>query len=434
MEIKDKANSPCPKTEQEKPSSACESARQEKIKEYGEYDFVEKKSNKEDRKKMVKKRVLGINKDEELSKRQKTFKTIVTVVFIVFVLGVLAFTAYNDFFAADESREPFSWETLLDILSGSWIHLILMFLSLFMCYLLKGLKLSIMSKSLTNRWHFKTCFETAIIGHYFNNVTPLAVGGQPFEIYHLAKHGVDGGTATSLAIATYFLNQIALVILGVVGLSLMTINPLFSIFPALFKVMAIIGLVLCALLPILVLVFSLMPRVGAILVKFVISIGAKLKLVKNPKVTIAKTLKTVIHNGKCLKKISTRPHVFISSFLLSFLEQAAVVSIAYFALMFFGFNNDLVSTGIVGWAQIIQVCIVLNAAISFIPTPGNSGAADLSFYILFQSGLAVGLAFPAMMTWRLSSFYSFIIIGFIFATIKKKSDNKKLLRNQSLSD
>jgi uncharacterized protein (TIRG00374 family) len=298
-----------------------------------------------------------------------------------------------------------------------------------------------MSKSLTKRWHFKTCFETGIIGHYFNNVTPLAVGGQPFEIYHLSKHGLDSGTAASLTIGTYFLNQIALVTLGIVSLALTPLNPLFALFPEVFKILAIIGISFCALLPLLVLIFSLTPRVGATLVRFIVFLLSKLKLVKNPKVTFLKALKTVVNNGKCIKKVATRPLVLISTFLLSFLEQGGVISIAYFALMFFGFSYTPTSgatisaaSGVAGWAQIVQVCVILNAAISFIPTPGNSGAADLSFYALFQSGLAVGLAFPAMMTWRLASFYSFIIIGFIFATLKKKSDNKKLLNHQSLSD
>ncbi|MBQ7924256.1 MAG: flippase-like domain-containing protein, partial [Clostridia bacterium] len=80
-----------------------------------------------------------------------------------------------------------------------------------MCFVLKGAKLSVFCKSMTGKFHFKTCFETGIIGHYYNNVTPLAVGGRPFEIYHLSKHGVRGGVATSLPIATFFLNQFAFV-------------------------------------------------------------------------------------------------------------------------------------------------------------------------------------------------------------------------------
>lgn len=407
-------------------------AKREKLAKYHQYDFVEKKSNKSIGKQLAMNRILGVKKDESISKRQRFYKNLFSAIFIIFVVSVLAFTAYNDFFSASEEREPFSWQTLLEIFSSSWQHFFFACVALCLCYLLKGLKLSIMSKSLTKKWHFWTCVETGIIGHYYNSVTPLAVGGQPFEIYHLAKHGISGGHATALPIATYFLNQIAFVILGVVGLALAPQNTLFSIFPAVFKIMAIIGLVCCVLLPLLVIIFSMMPRVGAMLVKFAMFLGSKLRIVKRPKETTYKTIKTVVQNSKCLKAFTKRPHAFLSTFILSFLEQISYASIAYFTLMFFGFHSTLVQQGVIGWIQIVQVCIILNSAISFIPTPGNSGAADLSFYILFQSGLAVGLAFPAMVIWRGLSFYSYIVIGFIFATLKKKSDTKKALNNAPL--
>ena len=143
-------------------------------------------------------------------------------------------------------------------------------------------------------------------------------------------------------------------------------------------------------------------------------------------------MKTVIQNSKCLKMVATRPLAFIVLVLCSFAEQAANVSIAYFTLKFFGFDV-LGVNGFSEWLMVAQVCFILNAAISFIPTPGNSGAADLSFFAFFERGLAKGLAFPAMITWRLLVFYSFIIIGFIFASVKKKSDRKKELNGEELT-
>ena len=120
--------------------------------------------------------------------------------------------------------------------------------------------------------------------------------------------------------------------------------------------------------------------------------------------------------------------MFISSFLLSFLEHLSGTSIAYFVLCFFGFNWG---GGLIEWAQVIQICVLINVAISFIPTPGNAGAADLSFYLLFKTGLGLsgneqvsGYAFPAMLVWRVLSFYSTIIIGFTFNKIKKRKDKR----------
>ena len=114
-------------------------------------------------------------------------------------------------------------------------------------------------------------------------------------------------------------------------------------------------------------------------------------------------------------------------------QYFASLSIIYFVLRAFNFNIENFNS-INGWLQICQLGIMLYLAVSFIPTPGNSGAADLSFYVLFAVGLPAGFAFPAMVVWRIISFYSYIIIGFSFAAVKKRSDLKKQTANAELTE
>lgn len=392
---------------------------------YHKYDFVSKKSDKSIGKQLAMSKILGVDKEQadSFTKRQKTYKLIFTLVFVVFVVSVLVFTAYKDFFGNDENRIPFSWNKIGEIFSHSWVYLLLAFTALFLHFFFKGTKLSVVCKSMTKRARFKTCFETGIIGLYYNNVTPLAAGGQPFEIYYLSKHGVHGGVATSMSISTFFFNQFSFCGLALVSILFLSKNQLYADI-IVFKVMAIVGVILCLTVPILVVVFSLMPGFATRLIKGIIKIGTKLKLVKYPDRLLYKTMKTVIQNSRCLKKIVSRPLFFSFSALLSVFEQIAGVSIAFFVLKFFGFNI-VGMTFFEEMVQVLQICLVLSAAISFIPTPGNSGAADLSFFAFFARHLASGLAFPAMMVWRLLAFYSYVIIGFIFATLKKRSDRKK---------
>lgn len=408
------------------------SLEKEKAEEINKADFFEHHKDPKKAGKQVVMSHLGIKtkEDENISKRQKVFKTIISIAFIAFVVGVLAYTFYTDFFA-NEQDFP-TWKEMKYILKVGWIFLLAAFFSLFMCYLAKALKLSVLCKSLTGKFHFKTCFETGIIGHYYNCVTPLAVGGQPFEIYHLSKHGVHGGVASSLPIATYILNQFAFVINGILALTLFVGNKLdvpnrmYEYFPETFRVLAIIGLTLCLLLPILIIIFSLLPKFGAKIVHFAMFMGGKLRIIKKPKETEYKTVKNLIHNAQCLKKIFTRPIAALSCLLLSFVEQIAALSIAYFSLKTFGYTT-VDTPPLLEWLQIAQLVTILNFAISFIPTPGNSGAADLSFYLLFASSLAAGMGFPAMALWRFLAFYSYIVIGFIFATLKKRADKKKVM-------
>lgn len=393
-------------------------------------DFVEAKSDKKNATKMVAERAWGIKKEEgNVNKRQKVFKTIFTVAFIVFVVGVLFYTAYNDFFAPGNRDMP-GWEDFKALLQNSWQYLIYAVLCLFGGLLVKGAKLSIMCKPLTGKFHYKTCFETGIIGSYYNNITPLAVGGQPFEIYHLAKHGVHGGVAASLPIAAYITNQLAFVALGAIAVGLFTTNALgipseiIGVFPVGFTVMAIIGMICCSVMPLLVLLFCFMPRTCSKLVHFIMYLGGKMRIVKDPKATTMKTIKNVIQNADCLKKLVKKPLLLILTLLFSFAEHILNASMAYFTLMAFNFRIEGMGGGM-QYLQILQLCFILFLSVSFIPTPGNAGAADLSFFSLFKLGLKSGFAFPAMSIWRFFSFYSYIVIGFIFATVKKRNDKKK---------
>lgn len=372
---------------------------------------------------------VATNSDVNYSKRRKIFNSIMSFIFYIFIITVLIGTALSDF--ASEKELIDGWQTIL-IFRDNWYYFIFALVSLSLCYILKGLKLSIMCKARTKKFHFKTCFETGIIGHYYNSVTPLAVGGQPFEIYYLAKHGIGGGEASSLPIATFFLHQMSFVLLGLVALVSYKYDLLgtmrFLSLPSAIDVMIIIGLSSCLIMPLMVVIFCLLPRLGASIVKFVVFLGSKFKLIKYPEKNKYRFTKNVLLNAKSLKKLAANPVVFISSFLVSLAENLAMSSIAYFVLRFFGF--DMINIGgFKEWMMIVQICILLYAGISFIPTPGNSGAADLSFYILFTTALGLtsnSSAFIAMLTWRVLSFYSLVIIGFVFANVKKRKDKKTI--------
>jgi uncharacterized protein (TIRG00374 family) len=397
-----------------------------------------KKQNKEDfdhAKQLVMKQVFGLDSEINTDKRKRRLKNLMSISFFTIVLFVLGITFYNDFFSPSAQQNPPKWSEIKETFLLNWYYILCALTALLFCFLSKGFKLSCMCKKMTGRWRIKTCMETGIIGHYYNYVTPLAVGGQPFEIYHLSRHGVSGGVAAGLPIIAFFMYQLAFVVIGAISLRFFTVsNNVLSIPDSMInstmaniaRPAALIGLISCILMPMIVITFCVLPRACAKLVYFVIGLGAKMKLVKNPNLTTYKTLKTVIGNSKCIKQVGKNPLMFLLIFAISIIEVLSLCSIAYFVLRFFGFDNPL-AKNVHEWSQIIVVCMVLYSAVSFIPTPGNSGAADVSFYSLFKVGLVsvAGLSFPAMLTWRLLSYYSFIIIGITFTTFKRRADRKK---------
>jgi len=372
-----------------------------------------------------------LDDDQNISKRQKTFKKVVSIIFIVFIVAVLVYTFLSDFVFSDKG-EMVSWSEVGKILGKNWYYILCGLFAMSMMIVLKGLKHSLLCHKLTGKWHMKTCMETATLGLYYNYITPLAVGGQPFEIFYLSKHGVHGGVSASLPIITFFLNQLAMVVFGLISLVLLplnTLNATLGMVPATITVMAVIGLICCIAVPGMTILFSASPKVGSKLVGFVMGLGGKLKLVKNPRATTFKTMRNVIQNSRCIKKVAATPWLFILEFVLSLCEALALTSISYFTLRFFGWDSP-VHGGFVEWVLVLQLCFILYSSISFIPTPGNSGGAELSFSLVFSSTLSAGLVFPAMMTWRILSFYSFIIIGFLFLSTKKRAEKRQRAQAQ----
>ena len=387
---------------------------------------------------LIMNKVFGIEEekptDDPVAKKQALFKKITSTLFIMFVGIILGVTAYNDFFSGKKELPSFS--ELMGVLGSNVMYLGFAILALIFCLFFKGFKLSFLCKMGTGKWHFRTCIGTAVIGQYYNNVTPLAVGGQPFEIYHLSKNGVQGGAAASLPIACFFLHQFSFVLIALVSLFVYNSNALgapdmLRFFPESLTIMAIIGMICCFAVPFIVVIFCILPRISHRIVYFVLWLGAKIGLVKDLKALDFKMTKNILQNSKALKAFVKNPFTLVVSLLMSFGENLALYSIAYFSLRFFGYDLPLVD-GFTEWMQVCVVCVLLYAAISFIPTPGNSGAADLSFYLLFESGLqSIGnVAFPALLVWRFLSFYSFIIIGFTFNKILIAKERRKLKPKQ----
>ena len=82
--------------------------------------------------------------------------------------------------------------------------------------------------------------------------------------------------------------------------------------------------------------------------------------------------------------------------------------------------------------------IIVYSAISFIPTPGNSGAAELSFMILFTAlnGSLVVSKYWAMAYWRFCCYFLIVLIGivFIIAGMLKANHHRKEILKQEVND
>lgn len=331
--------------------------------------------------------------------RHRWRRIILIIIFVAINAVAIIATAASEFGNSANAAE----------LSSVTIHWWLL-LPAFICFIIgvgfEAAKYVIMMRRLADKHNSlaldaKIGARTVLLGKYYDSLTPASIGGQPFQVFYLHKHGhLKTGIATAIPIFGLISSQIAFLILAIV---LFLSGNVGEKNPALL-VPAWFGLIFYAFWPCLLLSTSLFPKPTTKFLRGVVKIGAKLRLVKNPIETLAKVEKEVKNYTKSVKYILKAKGLFFNVLVCSLLFQLLTASIPFFVLTAFG--------GEISYIESLATTIAVMSAVCFIPTPGNVGAAEGAFYVVF-SALSEGYVFWAMLTWRFFSYYIYLLLGLV---------------------
>lgn len=350
-------------------------------------------------------------------------KTILVFLLIAVIVGTMLVTLINDFSNADSM----SFAQVVKTIGDNWYYLLYAATMFVLVILFRSLTMFFMIHANTGRKRLLLCIKTVILGKYYDYITPLGTGGQPFQIFYLNKKDVPEGVSISVPLSEFTIYRIIFILLSIVALVLNKINVFETsrLIGTAINIMAVVGLVVNALIPGFVILFSLSYKVCSAIIKFVVKLLTKLKLTKAPDVLYNNIMTALEKNSKSFKKMTAKRGLVLLSSVFSIIATVALCSIAFFVLKTFGYQTS--DNVIYEWMQVTIIVLVLYNAITFIPTPGNSGAADISFYLLFSATLAVGTASLAMLTWRIYSYYLFILAGIILV-VSNYLKNKKSIK------
>lgn len=262
-------------------------------------------------------------------------------------------------------------------------------------------------------------FQVATYGKYADNVTPLGAGGQPFQIHFLHKRGYPGGASTSVTLNGFLSQQISFIVIAV---TVLIVSPFTTTIPdevLALKIMAYIGLGFYSFFPLLIIFFAIFPKPINAMLLGILKLGNKMHLVKNYESAHARAINGMNEYVVLIKQAIKKPTYLIPTMFWSFVYQFAILTIPFFAIMAFG--------GAVDWWTIFVITVYIYLAITIIPTPGNAGVAETSFFLVFST-LPAGALFWAMIYWRALVYYSWIIIGLIVVlktTVRNSYMHKK---------
>jgi len=253
--------------------------------------------------------------------------------------------------------------------------------------------------------NFWKSFKVAVIGQYYNAITPFASGGQPAQVYYMAKIGVPGGSASSILMVKFLIYQVVLSIYGAMafiwkGMYIYSYNTWVFWF-------SVLGFIINAGAILLLIFLSLSKGFVKSLVFNTINLLSKIRLIKDPNMT-KKKLKSHLedfHNGFKLMQGNTKAMLYMS--LLTALQLLCFFSITFFIYKGLGLTVEK-------WVNIVLVQALLYLAVSFVPTPGSTGASETGFMIFFRFFFPSNLIFVAMLLWRTISYYLNILAGIVF--------------------
>lgn len=296
--------------------------------------------------------------------------------------------------------------------------------------------------------------KVALLGKYYDGITPFSAGGQPMQIYYLHKKGHSAGVSTAIVMIKYFINMLCWVLLCFL---LMTINrgALTKYVDAnqqhFFMVAGWIGWVINAILPFSIIVFAIFPKVTNKILLFFINTITKCsfslaykKEAKTGKSQFSRKKKIVRRKQKWINSaysavkdfrssfaiMSHKPIQFVLLLIVCISESFLSYALPYFILV--AFADGAVTIGAETMFAIMTLNVYAAMSVAVVPTPGNSGVLENVIVLVFKM-LATSVVFWVVFTWRFFTYYVYILIGIgitVFEVIRKTVRSRKSSKNK----
>jgi len=339
--------------------------------------------------------------DQENSSKQIGInkKTLITVASIV-ILGLTAsiLISFTTNFA----------DTVAKIAAARWDFFAVPFLIYFLAYFIDMSRIRFVSKNLGYAISKREAFYNSVIGCFGSNITPSATGGQPFQVYHLSKLGMDAQTATNITASRY--------VEYVIFSTFMVLAFIWRIFDIIgagligAKVL-IVGLVVSTIMSILMISIFLNVRILFRIIEFVEGIIGR----KHPEKSKARIQKIEAWINELKESISFLWKKRTLIVLFDFVLGAIIVMLQAFSVHYV---LTFMTSGTLSYFDSLLVFCLLNYSAYYLPTPGSAGGVEGVFSIVYvglyndASGVAAGV-----FIWRFATFYLhlFFQLAYVFA-------------------
>lgn len=302
----------------------------------------------------------------------------------------------------------------------SWQYF-LIFLAVIAGYILfESLKYAYLFKISIGKWRLKNSVKVMFLGKYYDGVTPLGTGGQPFQIYYLHKRNVPAGVATAVPlvkyiVTTYVFGSMCAVFLGLAPWYFKGNSDVSSALSISCMAIAWVSLAFNLFIPTAMILLSAFPKAGKKIIVWIVKALNKLRIVKHPYPVAKKYVYEVAEYRNALKLLFRKWYMLIPLVLLAVAECFILLAMPLFSVMAFAGNADGVNITGELLMQILCLSTVSFYVASLVPTPGNSGASEASSSFVFSTVMTnpavTAVSGWVIFLWRFSTFYFYILVG-----------------------
>ncbi len=346
-----------------------------------------------------------MNLDQKYRKKKSNF-----VNFIIVIVALVSLLIYIEM--TDGLQNIYKILSTCKI-TGLLIGLIIMIF----CWTIESIIINIGLKIFNKKLNFSQSVKNCVLGQFFSNITPSSTGGQPFQAYYMNKCGINYGISSSVLLAKFVCFQISLTVVCSF-LILFNLDQINSQNGKL-AIMMWTGFYINLLIVLVLILIGLKKQIAILISKFLITLLSKIKILKHPK--------------EKLKKVQDEIEMFSKNFTLIFKNKtkfSLIILLTVIQILCFYTVNIAIAFALKTNLTFNQMYkIIANASFiqissMFIPLPGSSVGAEISYHIFYRDIFPYEKLNAALLLWRIYSFYLSIFLGLFFY----KNLNKK--RNQ----
>lgn len=297
----------------------------------------------------------------------------------------------------------------------NWLFIV--FILMLVYYLINAVNLTLFARVYKKDYKLSQGIVNSLAGIFFNGVTPMASGGQFYQVYAFHKQGIKATYSSSILLMVFIVYQSVLVFYTSL-IMILRFSYFRSIYSGFFS-LAVFGFFINLVVISSLFLGAKSKRLQNFFCNKVIKFLAKIHIVKNYYETRMKTERKLADFRIELSLLQKNRSLLIQSIILNFMKLTVLYSITFFCAKAMGamitYKSFLDLLGITSFVYLIS---------DFVPLPGASGGSEGTFFILLSVFLK-GSTSATLLVWRFSTYYLGLIVGGLTMSFSKELHMKK---------